>query len=172
MGSMATMGTMANFVMGEDGSTSFAGSSKALSSPFDRARFHEIRSKASAILIGGESARNEPYQVTPIPLVIISRSGDIPDSIRANPKAQIWQLDPIAALTKAKSEFGENILIEGGINLLKVYLLENLIDEFYLTISQKSGGESVYDLNSLTRNFTIESSEKVGSDTFLKLLRN
>jgi len=166
------MGTMANFVMGGDGSTSFAGTSKALSSPADRARFHQIRSLASAILIGGQTARTEPYAQTPVPLVVITKSGDIPSEVMANPKAHIWQLDPIAALLKAKSEFGENILIEGGISLLKEYLLANLIDELYLTISKKSGGESVYDLNSLTRNFIIESSEKSDSDTFLKLLRN
>ena len=166
------MGTMANFVMGGDGSTSFAGTSKALSTPADRARFHQIRSLASAILIGGQTARTEPYAQTPVPLVVITKSGDIPSEVIANPKAHIWQLDPIAALSKAKSEFGENILIEGGISLLKEYLLANLIDELYLTISKKSGGESVYDLNSLTRNFIIESSEKNDSDTFLKLLRN
>jgi riboflavin biosynthesis pyrimidine reductase len=163
---------MANFVMGADGSTSFGGNSKALSSSFDRSRFHEIRAQASAILIGGQTARTEPYQLTPVPLIIISKSGEIPDLVRANPMALIWNLDPITALAKAKEDFGGNILIEAGAKLLKEYLLENLIDELYLTISQKSGGESVYDLNSLTRNFIIESSEKVGTDTFLKLVRN
>lgn len=163
---------MANFVMGEDGSTSFGGNSKALSSNLDRSRFHEIRARASAILIGGQTARTEPYQATPVPLIIISKSGDIPDSVRANPKSLIWDLDPIAALAKAKEEFGENILVEAGAKLLREYLLANLIDELYFTISQKSGGESVYDLNSLTRNFIIESSEKIETDTFLKLVRN
>ena len=169
---MGTMGTMANFVMGEDGSTSFGGTSNALSTPADRSRFHEIRSLASAILIGGATARTEPYQATPVPLVIISKSGEIPDQVHANPQVHIWNLDPIAALQRAQGEFGDNILIEGGANLLREFLLANAIDVLYLTISKKSGGESVYDLNSLTRNFTIESSEKSGSETFLKLIRN
>jgi riboflavin biosynthesis pyrimidine reductase len=163
---------MANFVMGEDGSTSFGGTSKAMSTPADRARFHEIRAKASAILIGGQTARTEPYQMTPVPLVIVSKSGEIPDQVRANPQVHIWNLDPISALLKAREQFGDDILIEGGITLLKEYLIANAVAELYLTISKTSSGESVYDLNSLTRNFTIESSEKSGSDTFLKLIRN
>jgi len=158
--------------MGEDGSTSFGGTSKALSTPDDRTRFHQIRAQACAILIGGQTARTEPYEKTPVPLVVISRSGDIPGSVRNNPKIHIWNLDPKTALAKARDEFGDNILIEGGITLLKELLVANLIDELYLTISKKSGGDSVYDLNTLTRSFTIESSEKSETDTFLKLLRN
>ena len=35
-----------------------------------------------------------------------------------------------------------------------------------------SGGENVYDLSALTREFTVESSEKLEGETFLKLVRN
>jgi riboflavin biosynthesis pyrimidine reductase len=166
------MRVLANLVLGSDGSTTLDGSSKALSSATDRKRFHELRAQASAILIGGNTARSEPYATTPVPLAVITRSGDIPESVRGNPKAQIWELDPISAIKKAGEEFGGNILVEGGIHLIQELLIANQIDELYLTLSKKSGGENVYDLSALTRDFTVESSEKIDGETFLKLTRN
>ena len=166
------MSVLANLVLGSDGSTTLDGSSKSLSSAEDRKRFHELRAQASVIIIGGNTARTEPYAETPVPLVVITRSGDIPESVRENPKAQIWELDPISAIDKAQKEFGDFVLVEGGMNLIQELLLANKIDELYLTLSKKSGGESVYDLSALTREFTVESSEKLDGETFLKLVRN
>jgi riboflavin biosynthesis pyrimidine reductase len=166
------MSVLANLVLGSDGSTSLDGSSKSLSSAEDRRRFHEVRAQASVILIGGNTARTEPYAQTPVPLVVITRSGQIPDSVRANPKTHIWELDPISAVEKALKEFGGTVLVEGGIRLVQELLLANQIDELYLTLSKISGGENVYDLSALTREFTVESSEKIDGETFLKLIRS
>jgi len=166
------MSVLANLVLGSDGSTSLDGSSKSLSSAEDRRRFHELRAQASVILIGGNTARNEPYAQTPVPLVVITRSGQIPESIRANPNAHIWELDPISAVDNARKEFGECVLVEAGMSLIQELLVANKIDELYLTLSKISGGENVYDLSALTREFTVESSEKIDGETFLKLIRN
>ena len=144
------MSVLANLVLGSDGSTTLDGSSKSLSSAEDRKRFHELRAQAS----------------------VITRSGDIPGSVRDNPKAHIWELDPLTAIEKAQKEFGGCVLIEGGMKLVEELLIANKIDELYLTLSHKSGGENVYDLSALTREFTVESSEKLEGETFLKLVRN
>ena len=166
------MSVLANLVLGSDGSTSLDGSSKSLSSAEDRRRFHELRAQASVILIGGNTARNEPYAQTPVPLVVITRSGQIPESVRANPNTHIWELDPISAVDKASKEFGASVLVEAGMSLIQELLVANKIDELYLTLSKISGGENVYDLSALTREFTVESSEKIDGETFLKLIRN
>ena len=166
------MSILANLVLGSDGSTTLGGSSKSLSSAEDRKRFHELRAQASVILIGGNTARTEPYAQTPVPLIVVSKSGDIPDSVRKNSMAQIWDVDPISAVEKAQEEFGGNLLVEGGMNLIQELLIANKIDELYLTLSKKSGGENVYDLSALTREFTVESSEKIEGETFLKLIKN
>ena len=166
------MSVLANLVLGSDGSTSLDGSSKSLSSAEDRRRFHELRAQASVILIGGNTARNEPYAQTPVPLVVITRSGEIPESVRTNPNTHIWELDPISAVDKARKEFGESVLVEAGMSLIQELLVANKIDELYLTLSKISGGENVYDLSALTRDFTVESSEKIDGETFLKLIRN
>ena len=166
------MSILANLVLGSDGSTTLDGSSKSLSSAEDRKRFHELRAQASVILIGGNTARTEPYAQTPVPLIVISKSGEIPDSVRKNSMAQIWDLDPISAVEKAANQFGGNLFVEGGMNLIQELLIANKIDELYLTLSKKSGGENVYDLSALTREFTVESSEKIEGETFLKLIKN
>jgi riboflavin biosynthesis pyrimidine reductase len=166
------MSVKANLVMGSDGSTILGGSSRSLSSPVDRARFHELRAQASAILIGGNTARTEPYASTPVPLVVITRGGNLPENLLTNPLLHIWELDPVSAIQRAAKEFGENILVEGGINLLKELLIANQISELFLTISDKSGGANIYDLSALTRDFIVESSEKIEGETFLKLVRN
>jgi len=166
------MSVIANLVLGSDGSTTLDGSSKSLSSANDRKRFHELRAQASVILIGGNTARSEPYAVTPVPLVVITKSGDIPESVRSNPMANIWELDPVSAVEKVLNQFGESVLIEGGMKLIEELLVANKIDELYLTLSEKSGGENIYDLSAMTRDFTVESSEKLAGETFLKLTRN
>jgi riboflavin biosynthesis pyrimidine reductase len=166
------MSVLANLVLGSDGSTSMGGSSKSLSSAEDRRRFHELRAQASVILIGGNTARNEPYAQTPVPLVVITRSGEIPESVRENPNTHIWELDPISAVDKALKELGGTVLVEAGMSLIQELLVANKIDELYLTLSKISGGENVYDLSALTRDFTVESSEKIDGETFLKLIRN
>jgi len=166
------MSVIANLVLGSDGSTTLDGSSKSLSSANDRKRFHELRAQASVILIGGNTARSEPYALTPVPLVVITKSGDIPESVRSNPMANIWELDPVSAVEKVLNQFGESVLIEGGMKLIEELLVANKIDELYLTLSEKSGGENIYDLSAMTRDFTVESSEKLAGETFLKLTRN
>jgi riboflavin biosynthesis pyrimidine reductase len=86
--------------------------------------------------------------------------------------ANIWELDPVSAVEKALNQFGESVLIEGGMKLIEELLVANKIDELYLTLSEKSGGENIYDLSAMTRDFTVESSEKLAGETFLKLTRN
>jgi riboflavin biosynthesis pyrimidine reductase len=62
---------IATLVVGSDGSTSKDGSSRGVSSSADRSRFLERRRSVDAILIGGNTARNEPYRKTPVPVVVV-----------------------------------------------------------------------------------------------------
>jgi riboflavin biosynthesis pyrimidine reductase len=62
---------IATLVVGSDGSTAKDGSSRGVTSTLDRARFLERRRHVDAILIGGNTARCEPYRKTPVPVVVI-----------------------------------------------------------------------------------------------------
>ncbi|MEI6406957.1 MAG: dihydrofolate reductase family protein [Actinomycetes bacterium] len=171
----------ANIVFGSDGSTTSGGKSAGLSSGADRSRFHQIRSGVDAILIGGESARKEPYGKTPHPLIIISRSNFTDDRqlsqlLAKNPQAiflpeQETHLSLAQVITYIHKNFGPMVLIEGGKNFVQAFLDLNLIDEFFFTITQLQTGENVFPLsqffNALSQNGLLEiSATKSESDTF------
>jgi riboflavin biosynthesis pyrimidine reductase len=131
---------VATIVVGADGSSSLSGSSTEVTSAADRAVFLQRRRTVDCIIIGGNTARNEPYSKTPVPLVVVSKQ-----SHPQLPAAYIWNLDPKNALDKARQEFGENILIEGGASFIS-YLLENdLIDVLELSVTSASGGADIFD---------------------------
>ena len=138
---MRSVITSANLIVGADGSTTLANSSMGLSTDEDRRRFHELRSKNDLILIGGNTARREPYKRTPIPLYILTHT-----KVRLQPKNQLakqFALNPAQMINELKSSFNSeqsgpiNLLVEAGPALLKQMIDEGLIDNLYLTINQE-----------------------------------
>jgi riboflavin biosynthesis pyrimidine reductase len=168
------MRIIANLVIGSDGATVLEGSSKALSSELDRSRFHALREKSSTILIGGNTARNEPYSKTPVPLVIVSASNQIPKGVRNNPLAHIWNISPLEAIMRIGDEFevfGSEILVEGGAQLLQELLDGDVIDELFITQTQQIGGTDAINLKSLTSGFHEKSCEEISGDKFWHFVR-
>jgi riboflavin biosynthesis pyrimidine reductase len=164
----AKLMVVANLVIGSDGSTSKNGSSIGLSSPADRVRFHEIRSKSDAILIGGATARREPYKKTPVPLFIVTHS-----LVRLQPKNQLAKqlnMDPISALAEIEKFFKEKasaqLLVEAGPKLLQFLIDHKKIEKLYLTINHSMTGENKIDKNHLLKDFKLISSERIDSDEF------
>lgn len=135
----------ANLVVGGDGSTTLNGSSRGLSFPADRQRFHALRGEFAALLIGGNTARNEPYAKTPLPLIVLTH-GALPLAVANNPLAQAWNLSLKEAIPLATQTFG-NLLLEAGPSLLRQGLAEGLITELFLTISEVLGGENRQDFS-------------------------
>jgi riboflavin biosynthesis pyrimidine reductase len=130
----------ATIVVGIDGCSTIDASSKNVTSAADRATFLERRRLVDCIIIGGNTARNEPYLKTPVPLVIVSRQAH-PNL----PAAHVWNLDPKDALHRASHEFGERILIEGGAAFISYLLEENLIDVLELSVTKAIGGGDIFD---------------------------
>ena len=64
---MRALITTANLIVGKSGATTLAGSSIPLSDDEDRRRFKQLREESDLIIIGGNTARREPYKRTPIP---------------------------------------------------------------------------------------------------------
>ena len=131
---------IATIVVGTDGSSSIKGSSKEVTSAADRESFLKRRRLVDCIIVGGNTARNEPYSKTPVPLVIVSRQ-EHPNL----PAAHVWNLDPQIALAKARKEFGENILIEGGTSFITYLLEERAIDVLELSVTSATGGSDFFD---------------------------
>ena len=153
----------ANLVIGVDGSTTLGGSSKGLSTSVDRSAFHLLRQQFQAILIGGNTARNEPYSKTPLPLIVLSHRV-LEGAVAGNPLAERWDMPLRDALLKARSRYGR-VLMEAGPTLLTEALSEKLIDELFLTLSPLSGGDNHFDIERYLHGATKVSHSEIEGTT-------
>lgn len=153
----------ANLIVGIDGSTTANGSSIGLSNDEDRQRFHQIRGKSDLILIGGNTARREPYKRTPIPLYILTHS-----KVKLQPKNQLakqFQLTPkqlleeVGGKFESSSELPIKLLVEAGPKLLLEMITQSLVDYLYLTVSLNKKGENKVDIDELTKGFRLVRNE-------------
>lgn len=158
------MSIVASLVVGIDGATSKDGKSSGVSSPADRIRFLARRRIVDVIIIGGNTARSEPYSKTVVPLVVISRS--LVNPVPGNHLSHFWNCSPSEAVTKARKKFGENILIEGGPSMINELIDHNLIDQLELSVTPVTGGDHKIDWKVLLSKFANYSQEKVDQTIF------
>ena len=163
----------ANLIVGIDGSTTSNNSSIGLSTDEDRLRFQQLRSRSDLILIGGNTARREPYKRTPIPLYILTHA-----KVRLQPKNQLakqFSLGIGEIFSEISNNFPPtdstspiNLLVEAGPILLKQLVELSLIDNLYLTKNLEKGGENKISIAELTAPFRLVTSEIVGSCEFMR----
>ena len=160
------MAVFASLVVGSDGSTVKGGNSRGITSGVDRTAFLARRRSADFLLIGGETARTEPYHRTPVPVVISSRS--MINSLADNRLAHWWNLSPTAALAKGVKKFGDNVLVESGPSLIDELLLNKALDGIYLSITAVTGGENPIDIAALLGNFAEIDRQEVEGTQFIE----
>jgi riboflavin biosynthesis pyrimidine reductase len=158
------MSTIATLVVGRDGSTTKDATSRNISSSVDRAFFLNLRRKVDVIIIGGNTARNEPYSRTPVPLIICSRSSINP--VVENEKSELWNCSPGEAIDKARKLFGENVLIEGGARMVVELVKDQKIDHLKLSITEVIGGENVLDWQLLLAKFKYVEMQQIEDTQF------
>ena len=154
--------TMANILLARNLATSLGGSSRALSPKSDRIRFHQIRTLAKAILIGGQSYRNEPYSKLSLPLYISSRT--LNEGAAGN--KFIFNQDPAWLINRALLEQGYPVLIEGGVNFISNLISESLIDLLYITRVNQDGDGHFFDESQLLKNYQRQSIEDIDGASF------
>lgn len=160
------MAVFASLVVGIDGSTAKGGNSRGITSGVDRTAFLARRRSADFLLIGGETARLEPYHRTPVPVVISSRS--MINSLADNRLAHWWNLSPTDALAKGMKKFGENVLVESGPSIIDELLLNKVLDGIYLSITSITGGENPIDIAALLGNFVEIDRQKIEGTQFIE----
>lgn len=158
------MSIVATLVVGVDGSTSKESRSAGVSSPQDRQQFLQRRREVDCIIVGGNTARHEPYNRTPVPLVVISRS--LVNPVQGNHLALFWNCSPVQAVEKARKLFGDKILIEGGITMINELIDNKVIDRLELSVTQATGGEDRIDWKELLARFKSCESREVEGTTF------
>ena len=158
------MSIVATLVVGSDGSTSKESRSAGVSSSADRQVFLQRRREVDCIIIGGNTARHEPYNRTPVPLVVISRS--LVNPVQGNHLALLWNCSPVQAVEKARRQFGDKILIEGGITMINELIEQGVIDQLELSVTPASGGDERIDWKDLLAKFSHFTSREVEGTTF------
>ena len=158
------MSTVASLVVGRDGSTSKDKSSNGVSSDADRKAFLARRRKVDCILIGGNTARHEPYKQSPVPLVIVSRSTINP--VVGNDLSHLWNMPAAEALAKAKTQFGERVLIEAGASIIFELIDQGLIDQLDLSVTSVTGGDDPIDWQALLNRFAHHTHTHVDGTDF------
>jgi riboflavin biosynthesis pyrimidine reductase len=152
-----------NMVSTLDGAvTGESGRSGAISNDVDRTIFELLRELADVVVVGAGTARIEGYRPADLPLVVVSRSGRVPEKLRgvdpgrvilatcqhAPELAEARELLPsedvlllgshrvdLSALRKRLEERGfKNILCEGGPHLLRDLLDQGVVDELDATV--------------------------------------
>ncbi len=155
---------IANLVVAANGATTMAGRSAPLSSASDRQRFHQIRSKARSIAIGGNTYRSELYGNTKLPVLVATRQ--VPHARESEGLVHFLNNSPAEVIGIALSEYGEPVLVEGGVNFLRPLIEQRLIDAFYITRSRNSGDGNFLDCSLLDTNYELIDSESLEENDF------
>ena len=166
---------LANLLVAANGATTQGGRSAPLSPPDDRRRFHAIRSQAKAIVIGGNTFRNEPYSRTPIPLYVATSHPPLDPPLDpplqesgSTPLRCFLIKAPTEVVDRALTEQGAPILVEGGVRFLTTLIEKKVIDTFYLTRVPKRGDGNFFDDSLLKERYSLAHSE-VENDTMFEV---
>lgn len=151
---------LANLLIAANGATTKDGRSAPLSPASDRKRFHALRLQARALVIGGNTYRNEPYAKTGLPLYIATHhSLAIEES---EPRKHVCDRAPQEVVNLALIEQGSPILIEGGVRFVEPLITSKAIDLFYITRSPVMGDGDYFDETGLRTNYQLTNIETEG----------
>lgn len=106
-----------NFVSTIDGAAQGGdGVSKSINNEADKRVFDLLRSKADCLVVGAGTLRDEGYDVPKIPLVVVSRGAQVPESLLGAPEGRILMATVEGAehLADTRSRLGpDNVLTLG-----------------------------------------------------------
>lgn len=158
----------ANMVSTVDGSaTGTDGVSGSINNEADGRVFRLLRDLADVIVVGAGTARAEGYKPAAKPIVLVSRSGEVPESLRTAESGLVLMATTETAADRARETLHEdhvlvlgqsvvdlnllkpalaergltNVLCEGGPHLLTTLLAARAVDELCATtVPQLVGG--------------------------------
>ncbi|MFL6159794.1 MAG: dihydrofolate reductase family protein [Marmoricola sp.] len=138
-----------------------SGRSGSINNEIDSAVFGALRAQCDAVVVGAGTARTEEYGTADVPVVLVSRSGQVPEKLRGAQPGTVLLATCASSpgLAAARALLGEphvivagesevdlvavkaalvgrgltNLLSEGGPSLLRALLAAGAVDELALT---------------------------------------
>lgn len=125
-----------NMVSTVDGAaTGESGRSGSINNSVDKVVFDHLRETCDVIVVGAGTARAEGYGPAARPMVVVSRSGELPEGLRSAADVTVEPLDDPVAFRQSLVDRGwASILCEGGPSLLRDLLAGGVVDELCTTI--------------------------------------
>lgn len=115
----------------------------------DNRVFGVLRSLADVVIVGAGTAAAESYQPTDVPIVVVSRRGQVPDGLKgAEPGAVLLATCGAAeGLQDARKALGEdNVLVLGSHSVDLVALRQELEDQGFVRLLAEGGPHLLRDL--------------------------
>lgn len=139
-----------NMVTTVDGSaTGDSGRSGSINNEVDHRVFAHLRATADAILVGAGTARAEGYGPAEVPLVVVSRRGDVPERLRGAPAGSVLLATCAAAegLDAARGLLGaDHVLVLGSHRVDLALLRRSLVDRGHHRLLAEGGPHLLRDL--------------------------
>ena len=139
-----------NFVSTVDGAAQGDdGRSKSLNNAADKRVFDVLRSRADCLVVGAGTLRAEAYDVPRLPLVVVSRSADVPPTLRDAPAGRVLMATTARAggLADARDVLGDdNVLVLGEDEVDLAALRSALVDRGWTEILGEGGPSLFADL--------------------------
>jgi riboflavin biosynthesis pyrimidine reductase len=139
-----------NMVSTVDGAaTGESGRSGSINNDADHVVFDHLRATADAIIVGAGTARAEGYGVANVPIVVVSRRGDVPERLRGAPAGAVLLATCGVAegLEEARDLLGpDHVLVLGSHRVDPVGLRRSLVDRGHPRLLAEGGPHLLRDL--------------------------
>ncbi|GAB6985407.1 dihydrofolate reductase family protein [Nocardioides pyridinolyticus] len=139
-----------NMVATVDGSaTGESGRSGSINNEPDHVVFEHLRATADAIIVGAGTARAEGYGVAAVPLVVVSRRGDVPEQLRGAPAGSVLlaTCGHAERLEEARAALGpDHVLVLGAHRVDLEALRRALVDRGWTRLLAEGGPHLLRDL--------------------------
>jgi riboflavin biosynthesis pyrimidine reductase len=136
-----------NFVSTVDGAAQGSdGVSKSINNAADKRVFDALRARAHCLVVGAGTLRAEGYDVPRIPLVVVSRSADLPPTLADAPRGRILMATVASAegLGQAREQLGEEHVLVLGEGEIDLTVLKATLAERGWTEQLCEGGPSLF----------------------------
>jgi riboflavin biosynthesis pyrimidine reductase len=138
-----------NFVATADGAAQGSdGKSGSINNEADNRVFHALRELADVVIVGAGTVRAEGYRPNPKPLVVVTRSGQLPPTLLEGDTSRLYLATGADApgLEQARTLLGDRVLVLGDFAPDLAALRRALEDEGFSSLLCEGGPHLAADL--------------------------